>query len=176
LSNDPKFSDIDHLAELFRLFRSIKSPIERRLLEEIVFDVITWNVQALRIDSWQACGVEGEPITVEIDHQFDAAPLPYRMDFRVRMTCGDLAATVFVECDGHEWHSTREQKARDARRDREVLQAHDVPTVRFTGSEIHKDPLKCAHDIVEMLHRRVRPWLSQGSLPIVKGDPDLDLL
>jgi|6_EtaG_2_1085325.scaffolds.fasta_scaffold29029_5 very-short-patch-repair endonuclease len=71
-----------------------------------------------------------------------------RVDFKV--SCGDSA--VFVECDGHEWHEkTKLQAARDKQRSREILRATDVPTMRFTGSEIHRNAEKCAGEVFAYL-------------------------
>lgn len=43
---------------------------------------------------------------------------------------------VAIEIDGHEWHEkTKEQVARDKKRERSLLQ-HDFPAMRFSGSEV----------------------------------------
>lgn len=50
---------------------------------------------------------------------------------------------IGIEIDGHEWHEkTKEQAARDKKRDREIL-LNNVPIMRFTGSEIHRDVKAC---------------------------------
>lgn len=66
----------------------------------------------------------------------------YRLD--IAMLSGpDLV--LAVECDGHNFHDrTKEQAARDRRRDRDILDDFDLATVRFTGSEIHHDSEGCA--------------------------------
>lgn len=52
-----------------------------------------------------------------------------------------------VECDGHDFHEkTKQQAARDKRRDRD-LAAMGVQTMRFTGSEIWRDPEGCANEV-----------------------------
>jgi len=52
-----------------------------------------------------------------------------------------------VECDGHDFHErTKEQAARDRSRDR-ALQTGGYTVMRFTGSEIHRDPLKCVLEV-----------------------------
>lgn len=56
---------------------------------------------------------------------------------------------LIVECDGHDFHErTKEQAARDRSRDR-AAQISGATVMRFTGSEIHKDPLGCAMQISE---------------------------
>lgn len=67
----------------------------------------------------------------------------YRVDFLV---CVEGQQFV-IECDGHDYHErTKEQAARDRSRDR-YLAIRGVPTLRFTGSELHTNPGKCFDDI-----------------------------
>jgi very-short-patch-repair endonuclease len=54
---------------------------------------------------------------------------------------------IVVEVDGHEWHErTKEQAARDKARDRE-LQIAGWKVLRFTGSEVWKDPAGCVRQL-----------------------------
>ena len=58
---------------------------------------------------------------------------------------------VAIECDGHDFHEkSREQAAHDKARDR-ALVAAGWPVMRFTGSEIHKDPFACAMQVCKFL-------------------------
>lgn len=79
-------------------------------------------------------------------------------DFRSSEWDNDLLKVVYdpahwrrliVECDGHDFHErTKEQAARDRKRDRDLsLKGYDV--FRFTGSEIWRDPIKCAGDVIQ---------------------------
>ena len=69
----------------------------------------------------------------------------YRVDFVVTDTAGKHL--VVIECDGHDFHErNKEQAARDKSRDRELLSA-GYPVMRFTGSEIFKDPAGCAEQV-----------------------------
>ena len=63
---------------------------------------------------------------------------------------------LIVECDGHDFHErTKEQAARDRSRDR-FAQIHGRSVLRFTGSEIHADPIGCA---LQVGRWAVRGWL-----------------
>lgn len=63
-----------------------------------------------------------------------------------------------VECDGHEFHErTRQQATYDKTRDRELLRC-GVPTVRFTGTEIHRDANGCARELADTWRSIVRRW------------------
>lgn len=74
----------------------------------------------------------------------------YRVDFFIvsldhRRRC----QKIVVECDGHDFHErTKEQAARDRSRDRDFTKA-GYTVFRYTGSEIHKDPYKCALEVTK---------------------------
>lgn len=52
---------------------------------------------------------------------------------------------LVIECDGHEFHSSKEQIAHDNERNRTlILNGYDV--IHFSGSEIYKEPAKCVAD------------------------------
>jgi hypothetical protein len=60
---------------------------------------------------------------------------------------------LIVECDGHDFHErTKEQAARDRARDRQA-QIDGYTIMRFTGSEIWRDPWACAKQVMD--------WASQ---------------
>ena len=73
-----------------------------------------------------------------------------RIDWLLR----DPPFNVFIECDGHDFHErTKEQAARDRRKDREV-QSSGCPILRFTGSEIFSDPLGCGFEICKFVEKK----------------------
>lgn len=53
-----------------------------------------------------------------------------------------------VEADGKEWHDAE----RDSRRDR-ILKNYGIATIRFTGSDIMRDPVDCVRELSEMMVR-----------------------
>lgn len=83
-----------------------------------------------------------------------ASVLSYRIDmlFTDRHDAGGLSGIrLAVECDGHDWHDrTKQQAAYDRARDRELLRA-GIPTIRFTGSEIHHAAERCANEVMDTL-------------------------
>lgn len=87
----------------------------------------------------------------------------YRVDFLVRIValsgihCATMETLIsmdkvcIVECDGHEFHEkTKEQAQRDKERDR-FLQSKGYAVLHFTGSEIYRNPFKCAHEVYKYL-------------------------
>lgn len=85
----------------------------------------------------------------------------YRADFAlVRMFQGPevaddyLDGPLIVECDGAAFHdATADQLRRDRRRDR-VFARDGYTTMRFTGSELFKDPVGCAVEVDEWFTSR----------------------
>lgn len=62
---------------------------------------------------------------------------------------------LIVECDGHDFHErTKEQAARDRERDRDA-QIAGMEIYRFTGSELWRNPLGCAGQVIAWANRRV---------------------
>lgn len=68
----------------------------------------------------------------------------YHADFKID---GHM---VVIECDGYEYHRSKEQMDYDCKREREmIMQGYTV--IRFSGSEINADPDRCAKEIIEMI-------------------------
>lgn len=82
---------------------------------------------------------------------------PYRIDIGLSIFIdGEIIIRIAVECDGHDYHEkTKEQAARDKARDRELTKQGYI-VVRFTGSEIYKDPWKCADQVYEIVCAKAR--------------------
>lgn len=75
----------------------------------------------------------------------------YRVDFLVRgkVTFDDIRPIV-VELDGHVFHERdQRERSREKARDR-FLVAHGYRVVHFTGSDVVRDPFKCAHEVLEL--------------------------
>jgi len=79
-------------------------------------------------------------------------------DFLVGVMLGDgRQADVLIECDGHDFHErTKEQARADKSRDRRFAAlGHRV--LRFTGSEIHADNIRCAQEVYGILLKTLLP-------------------
>ena len=66
----------------------------------------------------------------------------YRCDFLLTITALSTGRVlrIAIECDGHSFHDrTPEQASRDRRRDRALI-AEGVPTLRYTYSDLARDP------------------------------------
>lgn len=98
----------------------------------------------------------------ERQKEFTFGETTYRVDFcitrtfRAPYTDINMQRTVVVECDGFGYHyATQEQVERDHERDRAFMM-HGITVMRFTGSEINKDPDGCASAVLNMLLEKER--------------------
>ncbi len=73
-------------------------------------------------------------------------PNKYRVDFIIK------PKKVVIELDGHGYHSTKEQREADAKRQRYIEMA-GYRVIRFTGREIYRDAKKCVDEVIEYLDR-----------------------
>ena len=89
----------------------------------------------------------------------------YRVDFRlikpVSVMVGDKSVydgevSLIVECDGWEFHSTKEAISYDNTRDISILNDYGTPTIRFLGKDINENYYKCAHVAIETLDELAR--------------------
>lgn len=85
-------------------------------------------------------------------------------DFLIE-TNGSPAETNFVvEIDGQEYHKTKHQRYEDYCRER-FFQKKGFHVVRFTGSEVFVDALKCCNELDSIINAVEYPvdlWLGRG--------------
>lgn len=74
----------------------------------------------------------------------------YTVDFLFNAKGRDFLPVV-VELDGHDFHErTKEQARRDRARDRELLR-WGIVVVRYTGSEVYGNALRCLEETLEII-------------------------
>lgn len=73
----------------------------------------------------------------------------YRSDWAVYSPRSRSA--FLIECDGKDFHSSDAQRAHDAKKDRAALERGFL-TMRFTGSQIHRDADGCAQKIYDAVY------------------------
>jgi very-short-patch-repair endonuclease len=135
------------LAEAQRLLEQIEkceSPIEQ-LLSLYLMPLLSKLEHYMLLYDVKDCinFIYGEQEEIEVNGH------TYRVDFFVICGVNDRNFKLVVECDGHEFHEkTKEQVARDKQRDRELTMS-GFHLLRYAGSEIWKDPEKCAKEIVK---------------------------
>lgn len=81
----------------------------------------------------------------------------YIVDFKVEFLKqeNNTAHYFVIECDGHEFHEkTKEQVAKDKQRERDLMKSGYI-VIRFSGSEIHESPTKCAREAIKIIEEFV---------------------
>lgn len=76
-----------------------------------------------------------------------------RVDFGLTDIPGVPLLNIAIELDGHDYHSSPEQRNYDTARDRILMMAR-WQVVRFTGSQINRDVEGCVRETVGL----VRAW------------------
>jgi very-short-patch-repair endonuclease len=137
---------------------SAESPIEVMLGSAMVLSGMLLDGSVARGVRFFGLPGSGVKPLVEIVPQYQWKK--YRIDFA--LFCERFDEPVFVECDGHDFHErTKEQAARDRGKDRAIQQA-GISILRFTGSEIYRDPEGCVTQIIQFLGSRVKPDKKRG--------------
>lgn len=133
-----------------RKFRLERWETARSLCESPIEELFLAAIFSSGIDSGMGAHIYGSPFRDDFDffdgdHVWPQAKIGnYRLDFLiVHVTPKGQKTFVAVECDGHDFHEkTKKQAAHDKMRDR-FLTAQGIKVLRFTGSEIYRDPMAC---------------------------------
>jgi very-short-patch-repair endonuclease len=124
--------------ELEEMLQRVESPAEAR------FAVALCGGSRLTLEPWWVVGNQTEVGRFRVDFSVVAANDPPEWVTPVK---------IAVEIDGHDWHErTKEQARRDKSRDRE-LQAEGWMVLRYTGSEVWADPIKCVRELEKIVSR-----------------------
>lgn len=102
----------------------------------------------------QTSSVKNGSVLVEPQYKFNFYNSNYRVDFlltrndlitidRENIIVGEITTCMIVECDGFEFHSTKEQIVSDNKRTIDLI-SDDRYIVRFLGTEINENPERCA--------------------------------
>lgn len=145
----------------------VSSPIEALFLSAIHSLVKktseTWfeEVAFLRPSNRHSFDARSAPEdTLIIDSQVKILPDQPKWPVDFTVTPGGCATKIVVECDGHDFHErTKQQASRDRSRDRQ-LQTAGFTIFRFTGSELYRDPIACALEVLraaEIQHHKENP-------------------
>lgn len=139
-----------------RLGGLCRSPVEELFLAELirvapsvtVFDPIEDTQIHVTHD-------ESEPDWLLVTPQFPVGK--FKVDFLIQNRRGKtLTGQVAVEIDGHNFHEkTKEQVAKDKARERAIV-ATGISVLRFSGSEVFRNPAACVHEIGSIFYPRAK--------------------
>jgi hypothetical protein len=65
---------------------------------------------------------------------------------------GNEKIKLIIECDGYEFHSSKYSFENDRKRDR-LLKLNGYQVIRFSGSEINKDPVAVSKDLYDFIEK-----------------------
>lgn len=72
----------------------------------------------------------------------DLSDKKYRLDFSIEKYSANVDSKLLqlycIECDGHDYHSTKEQISSDNARLRDIFLLNNYTTLRYSGSELYK--------------------------------------
>lgn len=146
-----------------QLSRLLPSTINARLYTESPIEVILFH-EMMRTPPFVLCQENDEP-SGEGYFIFPQKHIgPYRADFIIRgisyvpyarVWPPEFQATICVECDGKEFHTTKEQKEYDERRDK-YFSENSIKTLRFTGEDITKNSKFCVDEIIHTIESEMR--------------------
>jgi very-short-patch-repair endonuclease len=164
-----------------RTISKAESPIEALLLAQMMAEhwgmdhpQRCWSDIYTDIRSWLALPAGAPGPWFLVSDQCAATCLPqlqvtvgnskYRVDFAfIGMTFEHRIIRIAVELDGHDFHErTKEQASKDKRRDR-VLAANGWVTLRFTGSDVYRDPGAVLDEITATANRLCWPELEAST-------------
>ena len=162
LWEEPEFDWQFVLAERHRALSTIyncsdlESPLEQKLASWLIW--LDGEYFGL-VDPCHEPWFDGVSVLDKDEYGFSFMPQvkvsSYRVDFLVFIRHKGGTRRLAIECDGHVFHEkTKEQAQRDKKRDRDLLLA-GVQTIRFTGSELFKDPAGCFDHIQEQVLKLV---------------------
>ncbi len=142
------------------------SPIEKLVADAFLLLELAWKLQPPGVFEFSDLPQDAryeELLSTELAGDVLVWPQchvgKYRADFVIRYQTpeyagGGVPVWAAIECDGHDYHErTKEQAQHDKERDR-YFQASGLLVLRYTGSEIWRDPLAVAGGAVEIIKKR----------------------
>lgn len=121
--------------------------------EEILLAAAAWSVG---LKGWEIPFIWPSP-SLPVPTHFDVVIVPQQpiSSYRADLAIQAKRMRLVVEVDGHEFHEkTKEQAAKDKRRDRD-LQQEGWNVFHFTGSEVWRDPFGCCEAINKFIQREM---------------------
>lgn len=159
-----------------------ESPIEAMFIAALEFRSIVYLTPgvgvrthfggALKLDlhqfiDWMGEGFPpGQIRSIFVDTQVNIGPR--RVDFLCGLVGLHSKRFLVVECDGHEFHVVNKQQAERDRRNDRVMLKDGIATMRFTGSEIYRDPIACVDEVIAYF----RTWFDEECRSEIRINPE----
>jgi len=137
----------DEFREMLFSLIDCETPIERLLSLYLYKQSFSYQVIKIQME----LGID--VIEIASQYRIETEHKTYFVDFAIpvydlRMRKGKI---FIIECDGHDFHEkTKEQAQRDKVRERALVK-QGCTVLRFTGSEIFRQPGKCASEVFDTI-------------------------
>jgi len=131
---------------------NIKSPIEKIFLT--AFEIYTELENKEKIFLFEQEKVQIGKKLYYVDFMFKADDYLSWLVFGDKIKKHDYK--LIIECDGHDFHEkTKEQVKKDNEREYDLKMA-GYEVLRFSGSQIYNQPLKCARDTYNYILKKIK--------------------
>lgn len=154
----------------YNLANVIKSPIEQIFYAAMKISMDSTPVESIKDSHADFGDVMSRYFRFIPQYQFDINGKKYIADFALLYRSNfclenyqdvEWPIACIIECDGHDFHEkTKQQAARDKKRDRDFL-SQNIPTFRFTGSEINLNPSACVDEVINYASRLAENKVSE---------------
>lgn len=130
---------------------TIKSPIEQIFIT--AFEMYCWLENKEKICLFAQKEVKYKDKKYFIDFAFEADD--YLTQLILENKIKNINFKLAIECDGYEFHQkTKEQVQRDNEREFDLKMA-GYEVLRFSGTQIYNNPIKCAKDTYDYIMKKV---------------------
>lgn len=121
------------------------SPIEQIFITAYDMYCTILNKTRFYLDSQKEIIVNGKKYFADFVFEFDSCINHYNIE-----------RPLVIECDGYDFHQkTKEQVIRDNEREL-ALKFAGFDVIRFSGSQIYRNPLKCVDDAYKYIQKLIK--------------------
>jgi len=138
--------DIDQRLAWYK--QRVANTFEQSIKKDINSHEITSPIEQIFLMEWRFLGIDHMlGVAIAPQTELTIARKRYRIDFVIASPDLKLA----IEIDGHDFHEkTKEQAASDRARERSIVR-EGYTMMRFTGSEIFRNPRACVNEVAEQI-------------------------
>ena len=151
VDQDAMASDVEKRLDFLK--QKISHGFEQSVLRSIRQLEISSPIEQIFLMHWEYLRVKDlHGLKLGPQQRIDTGRGTFAVDFIITRKDGE-SARVAVELDGHEFHEkTAGQVAKDKSRERAIVTT-GIPVLRFSGSEVFKNPRKVIGEIIEFFKR-----------------------
>lgn len=132
----------------------LKSPIEKIFL--FAFSIATKNDFGSEFYLEPQYELKYESKKYFADFVFDS-------EYNTDMYLFEKPLKLAIECDGHDYHTTKEQVIHDNEKDM-AFKMSGFEVLHFSGSQIYNKPFQCVHDTIQFIKKKCGKITDDGDV------------